>query len=175
MGIACFEELVMLDENVSSPEFGSIGLTGLHEDVDPLWLIDRLEALRLIQVYEEECGLMYPIIDIKDIEAHAQNLYSLMELWIKTNNKRESLLSVTNKDDVDTSLLKIILATAMTIDGHGESRLGTRLYETLRLERNASPWTGCPSTDMKKVIIIVVTVSPTNSCASNLHFFDGIS
>ena len=39
---------------------------------DPLWSFKREEAIRLCRVYEEEMGIMYPVVDIEEVIRHSQ-------------------------------------------------------------------------------------------------------
>lgn len=45
---------------------------------DPIWSISRDEMLRLCRVYEEEIGIMYPIIEIEPVIAHTKYLYDFV-------------------------------------------------------------------------------------------------
>jgi len=41
---------------------------------DPILEVGEEEAIRLCRVYEEEMGLLYPILNIEEIIIHAKNL-----------------------------------------------------------------------------------------------------
>lgn len=43
---------------------------------DPLWIFSKEEMVRLCRVYEEEIGIMYPIVDIEQVICHGRNLYN---------------------------------------------------------------------------------------------------
>jgi hypothetical protein len=43
---------------------------------DPLWKVGKDEANRLCQVYEEEVGIMFPMIDMEKMISKANLLYS---------------------------------------------------------------------------------------------------
>ena len=49
---------------------------------DPLWALSREEMVRLCRVYEEEMGIMYPVLNIEELIAHGNQLvgvaYSLL-------------------------------------------------------------------------------------------------
>lgn len=40
---------------------------------DPIWTFSKEEMVRLCRVYEEEMGLMYPVINIEDVIIHGKN------------------------------------------------------------------------------------------------------
>lgn len=96
---------------------------------DPIWSVSKDEALRLCRVYEDEMGLMYPVIDVDKAVAHAAGLYRFIEAAHRTGLMRQDLPGADAIDDEDTNILKLILATAMTVEACGRSELGQRLFE----------------------------------------------
>jgi hypothetical protein len=50
---------------------------------DPIWALSKEEVVRLCRVYEEEMGLMYPVLNIEDIITHGKNLVSSLKKSIK--------------------------------------------------------------------------------------------
>jgi hypothetical protein len=41
---------------------------------DPIWALSKGEMIRLCKVYEEEMGLMYPVVNIEQVIIHGTNL-----------------------------------------------------------------------------------------------------
>ena len=41
---------------------------------DPIWALSKEEMIRLCRVYEEEMGIMYPVVSIEDVIIHGKNL-----------------------------------------------------------------------------------------------------
>lgn len=101
----------------------------VHGDKDPIWSIPQEEALRLCRVYEDEMGLMYPILDVEKVVAYATKLYRFMEAAHRTGLMQQGFPGADALDDEDTNLLKLVLATAMTVEGSGRSDLGQRMFE----------------------------------------------
>lgn len=101
----------------------------LVTDKDPIWSISKDEALRLCRVYEDEMGLMYPVIDVDKVIAHATGLYRFIEAAYRTGLMRQGLPGADAIDDEDTNILKLMLATALTVEACGRSELGQRLFE----------------------------------------------
>lgn len=101
----------------------------LVTDKDPIWGISKDEALRLCRVYEDEMGLMYPVIDVDKVVAHANSLYRFIEAAYRTGLMRQNLPGADAIDDEDTNILKLMLATALTVEACGRSELGQRLFE----------------------------------------------
>jgi hypothetical protein len=104
-------------------------LPTMHGDKDPLWSIPKEEALRLCRVFEDEMGLMYPVIDVNKVMDHATKLYRFMEAAHRTGLMQQGMPGADAIDDEDTNILKLLLATAMTVEGSGRSELGQRLFE----------------------------------------------
>ncbi|CAI7578844.1 unnamed protein product [Penicillium glandicola] len=52
---------------------------GTNQTLDPLWILPKAEALRLCQVYEEEMGIMYPVLEISEISDQVHLLYGTMD------------------------------------------------------------------------------------------------
>lgn len=101
----------------------------LVTDKDPIWAISKDEALRLCRVYEDEMGLMYPVIDVEKVIAHATSLYRFIEAVYRNGMMRQGLPGADAIDDEDTNILKLMLATALTVEACGRSELGQRLFE----------------------------------------------
>lgn len=93
-----------------------------HPSKDPLWTIPKGEAIRLCHVYEEDMGLMYPVIDMETVIRNTTSLYS----------QRSGLARLSLPGDANSSILKLVLATAMTVEGSGQSEMGERLFESVR-------------------------------------------
>ena len=100
-----------------------------HADKDPIWSISQDEAIRLCRVYEDEMGLMYPIIDTDKVIAYVGKLYRFMEAAHRSGLMQQGLPGADSIDDEDTNILKMVLASAMTVEASGRSDLGQRMFE----------------------------------------------
>lgn len=40
---------------------------------DPIWALSKDEMVRLCRVYEEEMGIMYPVVNIEEVIIHGKN------------------------------------------------------------------------------------------------------
>lgn len=96
---------------------------------DPLWSIGKDEAIRLCRVYDEEIGMMYPMLDIEQIIDKADKSFTFAGAAAKTGLVDRSKSS---PDSQDVNILKMILATVLTLEGGGQSELGLTLFETVR-------------------------------------------
>lgn len=124
-----------------------------HPSKDPLWSVGREEALRLCRVYEEEIGIMYPLFDIKAILEQVNMLWSFLETALKTGPGYTP--GAHTIDDEDANLVKMILATALVLEGRGQSDLGQRLFESLQPAVTAKFWA---PTDTKGLSLLCVAV-----------------
>ncbi|KAJ5104295.1 hypothetical protein NUU61_001642 [Penicillium alfredii] len=52
------------------------------QTVDPLWNLAKTEALRLCRVYEEEMGIMYPVLELSELLDQVHLLYGPMDRTI---------------------------------------------------------------------------------------------
>lgn len=100
-----------------------------HADKDPIWSISQDEALRLCRLYEDEMGLMYPVLDVNKVVDYAVKLYTFMEAAHRSGLMQQGLPGADSIDDEDTNILKLVMATAMTVEGSGKSELGQRIFE----------------------------------------------
>ena len=127
-----------------------------HPSKDPLWLLSKDEAIRLCRVYDEEMGIMYPMLDIDKLIRHAVMLFAFVESASRTGLVQRSFAGPDSLDDDDTRLLKIVLATALIVEGNGQSELGRRLFETVRQYAESSLW-GPVNVNQLKLLVLVVS------------------
>jgi hypothetical protein len=100
-------------------------------DRDPIWTLSKEEMVRLCRVYEEEMGLMYPVVNIEQVIIHGTNLYEFIGAALRTG--------LANPDgpgkgvhDEQSLVLKMVLACASAVEGNGQSEIGYRLFESVR-------------------------------------------
>lgn len=98
---------------------------------DPLWELDKDEMVRLCRVYEEEVGIMYPVVPIATVITHAKTLAAWMEA-AGGNDLTPFHLQDDGVTESRTQLVKIIICCALTVEEHGNSSRASRLYETIQ-------------------------------------------
>lgn len=156
MGISSIEEAI--DQGILSQsglQNDSPATTRvLHSSKDPIWGVTKDEALRLCRVFEDENGLMYPILDIDQIMRHASLLFSFMDAAQKAF-MLSALPGADSMQDEDTDVLKLVLAIAMVTEGTGHSDLGKRLFEQVN-KAGDSRMLG--SVNLKDIQILTLTV-----------------
>lgn len=91
---------------------------------DPIVEFEKDEMVRLCRTYEEEVGIMYPVIDIPAVISHAKSLSSVIE---SMRNQRSSQVL----NDEKTLLLKTVMCCGLVVEEHGHSDKAVRLYESM--------------------------------------------
>jgi len=129
MGIAPTEDPSTVVTTDVTPSGSPAPEATLHPTKDPIWHISREEALRLVQLYEDEMHEMYPVVSLPYIRAHISSLYTYMEAALRNGFVQPRMPGSDSIDDDDTNILKLILATAMVLEGSGKSHLGTRMWK----------------------------------------------
>ncbi len=127
-----------------------------HPSKDPLWLIDHAEVIRLLRVYEEEIGIMYPVVDIEKFIKHSNSLYKFIQASLRAGFGNPSLPGSDTIDDEETTVLKMLLAITLTVEGHGRSEFGQRFFEAAKHAVDRKLVTAI---DLKSVVLLVLTVS----------------
>lgn len=112
-----------------------------RDSVDPIWTIGKTEALRLCRVYEEEMGIMYPVLDLQQLLQQVHVLYGPV---------------ADRLDEDDVHILRIVLACALTAETSGGSELAVRLFESVRVAADNCVW-GAP--EVKRIIFLTLVVS----------------
>jgi len=130
-----------------------------HPIKDPLLKLDNDEAIRLCRVYEEEMGLMYPMLDMEKTITNANKLFNFTEAAVKSgliNLYKAGVDRLGNNDLSDVNILRMVLATALIVEGEGQSDLGKELYESCR-EAYEGRLSG--PVEIKGLILLVLVVS----------------
>jgi hypothetical protein len=162
------DECAIFEDGASTP--APVGLNRdlpLHPGKDPIWSIDRANAIRLARVYEEECGLLYPLFDIEYIIKHINLLYTYVEAALRTGFTQMHLPGAQSIEDDDTNLTKMVLAIGLVLEGDGKSQTASAIYESMKpiiSEKIMGP------TDMKGVCLIILTVCIQLFCLSAPEF-----
>jgi hypothetical protein len=151
------DEGAIFEDGISTP--APVGIhreSSLLPGKDPIWSIDQANAIRLARIYEEECGLMYPLFDIEYIIKHIKLLYTYIEAALRTGFTQMHLPGAQSIEDDDTSLTKIVLAIGLVLEGDGKSEVADAIFESLKPIISGKIM---GPTDMKGVCLIVLTVS----------------
>ncbi|KAF2002901.1 hypothetical protein P154DRAFT_430028 [Amniculicola lignicola CBS 123094] len=137
------EELINQDATpLESPPIVNPVLTRptLHADKDPIWSLTKHEAIRLVRVWHEEMGMMYPFIDIERIVRYTEMLFAFVEAAARSGLMNGGMPGADAIMDEQTSVLKLILAIALVLEGTGMNALGQKLFDNVHkiVERTLS-------------------------------------
>lgn len=127
-----------------------------HPTKDPLWLIDYTEVKRLLEVYEEEIGIMYPVYDKEKLRKHADGLYKFIGASLRAGFGQPSYPGSDSFDDEDTTVLKMVLAITLVVEGSGRSEQGQRFFESAKPAVDMKLVT---NTGMLSVVLLVLTAT----------------
>lgn len=129
--------------------------------IDPLWGINREEAIRLCHVYEEEMGIMYPVIDIETAINQVNALYNHLS---PLSSSTELATKEDPFSDDDINILKLVFACALTAEANGNSELAMRIFRGVRDVASDVIW---QPPNIKRLIFITLVVS----LSSDLQLF----
>jgi hypothetical protein len=99
-----------------------------HAEKDPIWAISKNDALRLVHVWHEEMGVMYPILDIDKLLRYTEMLFTFVEAATRSGLMQGALPGSDAMMDEQISTLKLVLATTLVLEGGGKDPLGERLF-----------------------------------------------
>ena len=99
---------------------------------DPLWLIDKREALRLCYVFEEEIGISYPFLVLDELIDKTHKLYDAMEIGFSNGFPASSVPGPTVIETNDLNILRMVFSAALTMETSGSSDLGKALFVKAR-------------------------------------------
>lgn len=91
---------------------------------DPLLEFDKDELVRLCRLHEDEVGIMYPVLDIQTVIAHAKNLVTYLES-LGNQRPREPI------NDEKTLQLKMVMCCALVVEEHGHSLKAEKIYRSM--------------------------------------------
>lgn len=135
----------------------------LHADKDPIWSLTKHEAIRLIHLWHEEMGLMYPFLDIDKVIRYAEMLFAFVEAAARSGLMQGALPGADAIMDDQTSILKLMLAIALVLEGNGKDPLGEKLFNNVHkvVEKALSD-----PVDLRSIHLLTMTVSsaPTQLC-----------
>jgi len=127
----------------------------LHPSKDPIWDIGKDEALRLLCVYEEEVGIMYPFLDRDAVRRHATPFFNFADAALRTGLAQRSLPGADAMYDEDMDILKLVLAIAMLCNASVHSPMATRLFDSVQKSAE-SRFLG--PVNLKGIRVMVLTV-----------------
>jgi hypothetical protein len=134
-GLGVDEEIITQDPTpIASPpgiELPPLANTNGNSCQDPMWTFSKEEMIRLCRVYEEEMGIMYPILNIEQVIIYGSNFYKFIAAAVRNGLANPSMPGK-GVVDRDSCILKLVLACATLVEGSGQSEIAYRLFESIR-------------------------------------------
>ncbi|KAJ5957972.1 transcriptional regulator family: Fungal Specific TF [Penicillium vulpinum] len=117
---------------------------------DPLWTLPKAEALRLCQVYEEEMGIMYPVLEPSEILDQVHLLYGPTDRVLGPTRQLDGYNGLVRED---VHILRVVFACALTAEASGLSEQAIALFDSVREVQDNCVW-GPP--DFKNIIFLTL-------------------
>ena len=131
--------------------------------LDPLWALPKAEALRLCRVYEEEMGIMYPVLELPELLEQVELLYSPKDRTLGSSLQPGGRPEL---DREDVHILRLVFACALTAEGSGQSDQAISLFDSVREVQDNCVW-GPP--EIKSIIFLTLVVRLTRAFVSPDH------
>jgi hypothetical protein len=123
-----------------------------HQVMDPLWTLSKAEALRLCRVYEEEMGIMYPVLELPELLNQVHLLYGPTEHTLGPALQPDGKSGV---DREDIHIIRLVFACALTAEASGRSEQAIALFDSVREVQDNCVW-GPP--EIKSIIFLTLVV-----------------
>ncbi|KAJ5575495.1 transcriptional regulator family: Fungal Specific TF [Penicillium sp. DV-2018c] len=121
-----------------------------RQAVDPLWTLPKDEALRLCRVYEEEMGIMYPVVELSELLDHVDLLYGPTDRVLGSAFQPDVQRGLAPED---IHILRIVFACALTAEASGRSEKAIALFDSVREVQDNCVW-GPP--DIKSIVFLTL-------------------
>ncbi|CAK7229831.1 hypothetical protein SBRCBS47491_007380 [Sporothrix bragantina] len=130
-----------------TPSGGTQSPTNEASSYEDYWQsITAAEVARLLTVFQEEVESIYPILNIGEQAAHADQILHVIRYGASSRNATDLDLS---PKDVD--IVKVAMATAIVLETHGKTELSTMIVQTV--ENNVQV-IARPKVDLKEIQLI---------------------
>ncbi|KAJ5048846.1 hypothetical protein NUH16_007356 [Penicillium rubens] len=121
-----------------------------RQTLDPLWVLPKAEALRLCQVYEEEMGVMYPVLELSELLDQVDLLYGQKDRVIEPTGQSDGHNGLSRED---VHILRVVFACALTAEASGRSEQAIALFDSVREVQDNCVW-GPP--EIKNIIFLTL-------------------
>lgn len=119
-----------IESDLSTPARTPTPPHDLFASRDPLTRISFQEARRLVELYEEESGTVYPFIDIQLMLETAQRFYNTTDT-IQISPARRNHADKNKLSGGMLDILKLVIAIASVFEGHGPTVLSRSLLDSV--------------------------------------------
>lgn len=127
-----------------------------------LSLMSYTEMNRLIDLYSEESGSIYPFIDIDKIKTCAQRICRGIGQRKTVAKDQQPLPGDTSAWEGDVDIMKMVIAIALVIEGQGQSVMAMRLAE--EVEPSVNRGLAATKSDIQGLRAFTLLVSNDSTC-----------
>ncbi|KAJ5466555.1 hypothetical protein N7539_009511 [Penicillium diatomitis] len=120
---------------------------------DPLDTMDKSEVLRLCIVYEEEMGIMYPVLELPVLLEQVHFLFDRSGHQVQHLGQAGPTTNAV-LDHEDMAIIKLVLACALTAEGGGRSDKAISLLDSVREIQDDCVW-GSPEIKSMTILTLV--------------------
>lgn len=124
----------------------------IRQTIDPLWTLPKAEAIRLCRVYEEEMGIMYPVLELSELLDQVDVLYGPRDRVVGPAFQPEGQNGLGSEDGY---ILRLVFACALTAEASGRSAQAISLFDSVRGVQDDCVW-GPP--EIKSIIFLTLVV-----------------
>lgn len=135
------------------PPLAPVTMNPHDESLYPLQALNPDQALRLVLAYDVLVGVMYPFLSQDDLLRNTTELYAIMSA------PSPRMASNTRLDRTDVSIVKVVLAIVLVMDGLDNHELACRLFQSVQREVEAKIWATAIEVEDLHLLILVVRLS----------------
>jgi hypothetical protein len=128
----------------------------LHPTKDPIWGISKEDAIRLTLIWKENLSPVLPIVNIDKVLQHIDMLYSFLGGAKRAGLTITDLPGADAISDGDTLKLKLVLATALAIEGSSDGDTSCKLFASVVTITESLLF---KPVDLNSLELLVITVS----------------
>ncbi|KAH8820177.1 hypothetical protein F5884DRAFT_849452 [Xylogone sp. PMI_703] len=129
------------------PSNTSLGMTQTSKD-KPLSNLERSEVIRLIRVYQDWAGMMYPFVDVASMERQVRDLFAT-DICIDAHDRNSNQLS-----QIEFAILQMMVATALVIEDHGDRALVRNIHSSIWPDVESMVWN--TKVDLKGLVLLTL-------------------
>ena len=122
---------------------------------DPLWQMDRQEVCRLINVWSNGIGELFPVVNIQKLHRRWESLHTMLTSARTNGSKQKYLSTIEVLLDGETHLLKLVLANSLTAESGGMNETAKRLFDSVGAAPQAA-FTEVPTLKTINMLMLVV-------------------
>lgn len=120
-------------------------------------VLPNAEIIRLMKIYQTNVQFIYPFLDMEALEAYTIRTFKNgvdCETWTSLADDGQSIRT---SFDLQFPVLKLVLACALVIEGHGHSDLAARTVDSVEGMMGAR--LRIPEINLDELVILIITVS----------------